>query len=685
MKSGPLQAQSAWHSISNANSIKLRELATKITQKGYFERMITMGYVSSPRLADKNRPLWFRNENTYLFYRFKFDTGTIGQENNYLIGKVFVSERVNERDYREHHVDSTDYLNDVDGVTYYCKLYYDRKSNEFRVNIYPEYMENICREKIHGNRHTCVEVNKDNGFENHQLTLTQLVKIPDIYYTDFIPTAVDDSGLRDLFANTSVNVVRRNDIADSAFKKGLEKIQNINFSKHIKCFSFGSADLAGPEIGDRMQLVFTKYPFSDDLLEHHSYELNMVSYSEVPGKLASGGGAYLTRNNWNVSLLVSDSPDDFLFNDLNKKPDSWYLLRNGRPFSLKSGDREIEMAEIEKSGLKKEKTRLDSIRATLLGGDAELKGKIKAMEEEIGKLTKELALNQSKNLPDTSKLKQHLDDVMIEGKGYLSDIQRASDSLTTASADTSQIEITSKRIEGLVRKIESLAPVLLSAQEMLFAARTEIDRIIQTRKALDKRLEEREAEKRSLASNHAKLSAAFAKNAIDLTANVKKQNDVDNKLAGLLSANPVPRKDSLWIYFGKYKLGASELFEAESMFKSSTRSPNILNNMFKDLLTNKKIVNTIAIRDAAPVVVDGNFFRGNLQKVYEVRYDKLPQGSLRRKYPHKLHYLFNEDSGDVYVWDSHPSLPQLKYQTYQYFNHEGYRYYWVKLERSTDL
>jgi hypothetical protein len=239
-----------------------------------------------------------------------------------------MSERYLEQQYNRSYRSVEAYKSDSDGFFMVCKLYFDERSLEYRLNVYPDYVLNICRSKgnpfngMHFNRVPCTTM------PQHWASLKYLASLPDKHYEMF-SNEDDTVSIRNFLNPTdhAVNIARdyltllasRNhtdsipilDYKPTIRQRNLRR--ELNILKQIKFFSLGSADDTLPKLASSITLKSTKYPLSEDLLEGTEYSYKFISYdqlSRTPLAKRATRELFISRNPLYRSIIISDMPDD---------------------------------------------------------------------------------------------------------------------------------------------------------------------------------------------------------------------------------------------------------------------------------------------------------------------------------------------------------------------------------------
>jgi hypothetical protein len=298
---------------------------------GIYERIINLGYIPSPERYKRSDQLIAHTEFTMLFLRF-YDFEPVLDGTAY-VGKVFMSERYLEKDYNRKYTSRAYYETDQDGFFMACKLYFDERTLEYSINIYPDYLLNICRKSgnpfkgMHFNKIECKTA------AQHWESLRYVASLGDKHYDQFS----DENDAADIHrfldsAPSPCNVYRSYltppqpltaTLAEEESELPVSKItkmqknmlREINLRKQIKCFRIAfNDDPAQPvEMASALTLRFTKYALSEDLLDNATY-----TYTFIPGdklideQLAKRGrnGVFESRNPLYQSLISSSVPDD---------------------------------------------------------------------------------------------------------------------------------------------------------------------------------------------------------------------------------------------------------------------------------------------------------------------------------------------------------------------------------------
>lgn len=330
------QAQSLVKSAING---KLDFLANEMVNAGVYERVADFGYVPSPERYKRNQPISAHNELTAIIMRFDaMDYDTLSGS---YIGRVFIGERYLEMSYNKKYSKIEDYRNDKDGFFMTCKLYYEPRSGEFRLNIYPNYVTNICERAgnplkgMHYNTVLC------SSTEQHWKSLRHLTALGDVHYDSF--SQINDSVNVFKFLNPTnplINIYRQDTSYADLPKRKKNLLRELNLRKQIKCFTVGSTDRSQSGLSaSSLRLKFTKYSLSEDFLDGTEYEFRQLPYKGMDSELLSlrGGGnesadtssIFITRNPLYKSLISSSSPDDSYVPDLYLSPDiNVYYVRD---------------------------------------------------------------------------------------------------------------------------------------------------------------------------------------------------------------------------------------------------------------------------------------------------------------------------------------------------------------------
>lgn len=178
-------------------------------------------FLRSIQQAEIEKTTNFSSRNSYtpyiqihkLYYRFYDfdDTVSMSEDSAYFykIGKVFVSERYRELDFKALHKTKADFQKDIDGFFYYCKLYFHVEDKQFKLVIYPGYVQNVCEPYMHFNKVACPEHDHttiDDASVMHENSIRALIRIPDALSREFV---VDNSlRARDRFEKTKDTIIR---------------------------------------------------------------------------------------------------------------------------------------------------------------------------------------------------------------------------------------------------------------------------------------------------------------------------------------------------------------------------------------------------------------------------------------------------------------------------------------------
>ncbi|WP_373515922.1 hypothetical protein [Persicitalea sp.] len=349
-------------SIKSAITVKLDSLANQMVNSGVYERVIDFGYVHSPKRYERNRSISAHNELTMFIVRFdkmEFDSSI-----NSYIGRVFMGERYLEMSYNKIYSSITNYKNDKDGFFMMCKLYYEPRSGEFRLNIYPNYVTNICERSgnpfkgMHYNTVLC------DSTDQHWQSLRYLTALSDEHSDNFSQT--NDSSNVFKFLNPplpAVNIFRQDTTYSDLPKRKRNLLRELNLRKQIKCFTVGSirANHSGLS-ANSLRLKFTKYSLSEDFLDGSEYELRFLSYTEMNNDFLrlkgglnesdSASSIFITRNPLYKSLISSFEPIDTYVPDLNfsSKINIYYVR-----------DSLLEISQVSQGQNQKEKMRSDRL------------------------------------------------------------------------------------------------------------------------------------------------------------------------------------------------------------------------------------------------------------------------------------------------------------------------------------
>ena len=311
--------------LAGAENTKAEDELCRIAHQmeaGVYERIINFGYIPS-KTYQRDERLTAHNEFTLLFLRFAgFEPDSGGTA---YIGRVFMSERYLEKDYNRKYTSRAAYQTDKDGFFVACKLYFDERTLEYRLNIYPDHLLNICRKSanpfkgMHFNQKACT------GAAQHWASLKCVLSIDDRHYDQFsdendslaVHSFLGAIPARANICKTYLASVAAS-IADSLPIVKITQLQKnmlreINLRKQIKCFRVEIDKSAAPHIAPSLTLRFTKYALSDDLLDNTTYSYTFIPYEKLSNtQLAERGqpGVFMSRNPVYRSLILSAMPDD---------------------------------------------------------------------------------------------------------------------------------------------------------------------------------------------------------------------------------------------------------------------------------------------------------------------------------------------------------------------------------------
>jgi hypothetical protein len=308
-------------------------LISRQMEAGIYERIINLGYIPSPKQYKQSEPLIAHNEFTLLFLRFSgFESVLSGTA---YVGRVFMSERYVEKDYNRKYRNRAAYETDKDGFFMACKLYFDERTLEYRLNIYPDHLLNICRgsgnsspfKGMHFNKAECT------GTTQHWASLKYVVALTDKHYDNFS----DENDIADIrrFLNSvpsSANLYHnylhsaRPALAETDDEDELSPstadltqrqknmLREINLRKQIKYFRVDpDPDKGAAQLAASLTLRFTKYALSEDLLDNTTYTYTFIPRdSLIDSQLAHRGRerVFVSRNPLYRSIMSSPVPDD---------------------------------------------------------------------------------------------------------------------------------------------------------------------------------------------------------------------------------------------------------------------------------------------------------------------------------------------------------------------------------------
>ena len=317
-----LLSQIGWAQNDKPTSMATLDQIARQMQLGIYERIINLGYIPSPDKYERRFTPQAHTEFTLLFLRFYGFERTSDQRA--YIGKVFMSERYLEKHYNKKYINHTVYAADKDGFFMACKLYFDERTLEYRLNIYPEYVLNICRKNMHYNSRRCTST------AQHWKSLNYVTQLPDRHFDHFSQNDNPDStraflsaadpavNIRHLIKNPLPNATDPLLYTPSFATRN--SLRTINLEKHIKVFKVGYIDDTPSGLGQTLTLKLTKYPLSEDLIEGLEYTYNFIATSSIDdSKLAKRGqsGFFVSRNPLYRSLITSNEPNDRFVPGLN--------------------------------------------------------------------------------------------------------------------------------------------------------------------------------------------------------------------------------------------------------------------------------------------------------------------------------------------------------------------------------
>jgi hypothetical protein len=190
----PILTLLVWTSFnSNAQKItvplsitdKLEKLANQMMEGGVYERIVNFGYVPSPNKFIRKS---ISAHNEFTMWIMRFDQMKLDTSSNTYIGRVFMGERYLEMYYNKKYRGIEEYKNDKDGFFMTCKLFYEPRTGEIRVNIYPDYVTNICTTATDPLKGMHYNTEKCKSTAQHWASLRYLAAIEDEHYDDFSKT-----------------------------------------------------------------------------------------------------------------------------------------------------------------------------------------------------------------------------------------------------------------------------------------------------------------------------------------------------------------------------------------------------------------------------------------------------------------------------------------------------------------
>lgn len=305
-------------------------------------------FMRSIQQAEIEKTVNFSSRNSYtpyiqihkLYYRFyDFDKSvSISKDGDYFykIGKVFVSERYRELDFKVLHKTKADFQNDNDGFFYYCKLYYHVEEKQFKMVVYPGYVQNVCVPYMHFNKFACPEHDHttiDSASVMHENSIRALVGIPDALSKDFVV----DNSLRgkDRFNQTKKTIIRlksetkepyntnyrfwndkppfwdgqwfdwvHSSIVNLFILKNSTLEVSLNLSKQMKVFRI---DESGNRISG-LSLTESKNVNNEDFVYRTTYSLNYLALDSLKESL---NDMFIeSEDKVILNLVTSNRPDD---------------------------------------------------------------------------------------------------------------------------------------------------------------------------------------------------------------------------------------------------------------------------------------------------------------------------------------------------------------------------------------
>ncbi|RRB04437.1 hypothetical protein [Larkinella rosea] len=369
--------QVAWAQTNQQVSLATLGQITQQMQRGIYERIINLGYLPSPPKFTRGFTPQAHNEFTFVYLRFS-DFEPTSDQRAY-IGKLFMSERYLESHYNKRYTHHKVYENDKDGFFMMCKLYFDERTLEYRLNVYPDYVLNICRGDMHANKQRCTST------EQHWKSLKYVAQLPDRYFDDFSQRDNTDSTKAFLTTTDSQLNIRHMEVSgaasihpDSVRYKPSPTARNllrtINLSKQIKAFKVGFLEDEMTSIGKTLTLKWTKYPLSEDLIEGAEYSYNFIATDSMNDtELAQRGqhGFFVSRNPLYRSLITSNEPNDQFVHGIDLSKDLILAYRKGNTYQrtqklLKPTDPSPNTIAQQDSNLKYVQQKTDSAKAAVV-------------------------------------------------------------------------------------------------------------------------------------------------------------------------------------------------------------------------------------------------------------------------------------------------------------------------------
>jgi hypothetical protein len=313
------QAQTQQQKISND-----LDRLTQTLESGIYERIVDLGYVPSPFKYRRKATITAHNELTMLIMRFSDFTPTPGRKA--YIGKVFIGERYLERDYNRKYNNQAAYKTDLDGLWVACKLYFDERSLEYRLNVYPDHPILDCRKNARPFKGTHFNRSKCTSVAQHWESMQYVLRLSDKHFEDFsLPDNTDSTRNFLKAADQNVNIDRTY-FSDKDLQTETDTfpfvpnnrqrnlIREINLRKQIKIFKVAFIDDAlSANMGRTLTLRYTKYALSDDFIEGNGYTFNLHSFNEMDSqelKDRSRPNWFVSRNPLYRSLIMGNEPDD---------------------------------------------------------------------------------------------------------------------------------------------------------------------------------------------------------------------------------------------------------------------------------------------------------------------------------------------------------------------------------------
>lgn len=214
---------------------RLKKIATALTDPNstYLRAINTSESAQNFAYSGRATQMPFELKH-YVYLKFFLDSSDVNNDGTAIVGKVFMSERYRESYFWEKLEKEPDFISeDTDGFYYYCKLYYNTYNGSYRLNIYPNYVHNICKKYMHFNKKKCQE----GDLRTHDNTIRLLLNnVPDYAPEHFIV-----SNLLTSIERREINLRQFHVLSDDTdnnqlynlllFKKGLSKEEKTKLSK----------------------------------------------------------------------------------------------------------------------------------------------------------------------------------------------------------------------------------------------------------------------------------------------------------------------------------------------------------------------------------------------------------------------------------------------------------------------